>query len=182
MNSTELKATGIALAFNLLAMPASESNSLAIVVGSVAGFMFATAAGRLLSKIENMTLFGRQADTLCIDKNPDAKTPPTSPTHVENARYLRMKYLPLTALVGLKTAFVTTIPLFASQVTAPIPTGIYMLLGFLLAQTATLAVDFGSAAHRFNKVAKGDWAIVDTPKKVEEKKTVEIPNAVPQIG
>lgn len=121
--------------------------------------------------------FGKAAPTtLCIDTRPDQKTVPVS------------QYAPavhkMSRFHQINTAICGGIPIIlTAQLSSFFPSATeYLLLCSSSAYAAGFSDSLNGAA-RFNKVAKGEWAIVNwpSPKKVTEEKKNEDHNLLPEM-
>lgn len=97
----------------------------------------------------NVATFGKTG-TLCIDTMPDKNTPPPKASHIQHASYARSLYFGMIAggvvLDGFRIA------------TGSLASGVDRSLMSFGQYTRYI-----NGYNRFNKLAKGEWVIVDMP-------------------
>ncbi len=170
----EFKAGGV-----VVALAAVFNNAvLNMAQEQTVGIVSEIGAGNLLNcflcpSVEQWLFLGRifnrhDFSEKCIDTRPDRNTVPTFDRYGLPARIARLKY----ATLGGAFVCVNTVSSVAKMVTGqnPIPN---------LMSSASLYMRLYSGYDRFNKVAKGDWVIVDMPE--PEKQREGIPALTPAM-
>lgn len=170
----EFKAGGIAVAltalFNDAVLNMAQERTVGIVSGIGAGnlvdcFLCPSVEQRfLLGRIFNRHDFSEK----CIDTRPDRNTVSTFDRYGLPARMARLKY----ALLGGVFVCTDTVSSVTKMATGQNPIPSLMI-------SASLYARLYSGYHRFNRVAKGDWVIVDMPE--PEKQREGIPALTPAM-
>lgn len=169
----------IMTAFATAATAAAGSDaSVTAAVSGINGFLFGSIFSRVIERFILTSdffhsSFGRNFEG-CIDKNPDNATPPTKPEHIDRSSTVSFVLGTMATVAGimelpdiLRTAF----SLAASPEQAD--------LSRLFFEISALAriLRYGCASHRFARVARGDWAILDhTPEKKKQEQEDKAPS------
>lgn len=133
-------------------------------VDAVMAFTMLQLIERLLADRRIKQIFNKKAN-VCIDRKPNPFTPPTSPGDLLKAESIRSSALNTLKFVAFVTPLLYAkdfVKLF-NAMSGVVPDnvmntgmfGVALLTGWVTRELCT--------AHRFNKVAKKEWTIVDTP-------------------
>lgn len=176
--AADIQAAGVATA--LTAVVAAVMGNPPVLILLIQGLIMATnlhtiALDRCSEKKAGFFDSGFSEEdikTKCIDTRPDNKTPPMPERYrlaAKNVHLNSMMMLGLGAMLNLSGSVLSGI------------TAIGLLAGMAYSTLALTSLHTRNAlyAHRFNKVAKGDWVIVDMPKPKAVKETAQEPAMLP---